>query len=206
LRALKNRFGPSDEIGVFSMGDAGLRGIDNPSEVFLAERAPGAPGSAVLAAIEGSRPLLVEVQALVGDVAHGSPRRVALGVDGGRVAMILAVLARRAGLDIAARDVFVNVAGGLETTEPAADLAVALAAASSLTGRALPARMTIFGEIGLAGEIRGVARLDARLREASRLGFETALVPAGSSPASSSGVRLQPVRHLAEALDTAHVA
>lgn len=206
LRALKNRFGPSDEIGVFSMGDAGLRGIDNPSEVFLAERAPGAPGSAVLAAIEGSRPLLVEVQALVGDVAHGSPRRVALGVDGGRVAMILAVLARRAGLDVAARDVFVNVAGGLETTEPAADLAVALAAASSLTGRALPARMTIFGEIGLAGEIRGVARLDARLREASRLGFETALVPAGSSPASSSGVRLQPVRHLAEALDAAHVA
>jgi DNA repair protein RadA/Sms len=206
LRALKNRFGPSDEIGVFSMGDAGLVGVGNPSEIFLAERARGCPGSAVLAAIEGLRPLLVEVQALVGEAAHGSPRRVALGVDASRVAMILAVLARRAGIDVAGRDVFVNIAGGLETTEPAADLAVALAAASSLTGRALPERMTILGEIGLAGEIRNVARLDARLREAGRLGFDTALVPAGSAAASSSEVRVRPVRHLAEALEAAAVA
>jgi DNA repair protein RadA/Sms len=205
LRALKNRFGPADEIGVFAMGDAGLRGIANPSEVFLAERASGSPGSAVLAAIEGSRPLLVEVQALVGETAHGSPRRVALGVDGGRLAMILAVLARRAGIDVGGRDVFVNIAGGIETTEPAADLAVALAAASSLAGRPLAERMTILGEIGLAGEIRSVARLDARLREASRLGFDTALVPAGAASASSSGLRLVVVRHLAEALDAAHV-
>jgi DNA repair protein RadA/Sms len=205
LRALKNRFGPADEIGVFSMGDSGLRGIANASEVFLAERAPGSPGSAVLAAIEGSRPLLVEVQALVGETAYGSPRRVALGVDAGRVAMILAVLARRAGIDVAGRDVFVNVAGGLETTEPAADLAVALAAASSLTGRPLAERTTILGEIGLAGEIRSVARLDARLREASRLGFDTALVPSGAASASSSGLRLLVVRHLAEALDAANV-
>ena len=206
LRALKNRFGPADEIGVFSMGDAGLRGIANASEVFLAERAPGSPGSAVLAAIEGSRPLLVEVQALVGESAYGSPRRVALGVDAGRVAMILAVLARRAGIDVAGRDVFVNVAGGLETTEPAADLAVALAAASSLTGRPLAERMAILGEIGLAGEIRSVARLDARLREASRLGFDTALVPSGAASTPSPGIRLVAVRHLAEALDRAGVA
>jgi len=206
LRALKNRFGPGDEIGVFAMGDSGLRGIDNPSEVFLAERAPGAPGSAVLAAIEGSRPLLVEVQALVGERANGTPRRVTLGVDAGRVAMILAVLARWAGFDLVGRDVFVNVAGGLETTEPAADLAVALAAASSLTGRALAERMTILGEIGLSGEIRGVARLDARLREASRLGFDTALVPQGAAPGASSGLRLIPVLHLAEALEAGRIA
>lgn len=206
LRALKNRFGPGDEIGVFAMGDSGLRGIDNPSEIFLAERAGGSPGSAVLAAIEGSRPLLVEVQALVGERANGSPRRVALGVDGARVAMILAVLARRAGIDVAGRDVFVNVAGGLETTEPAADLAVALAAASSLSGRPLPARMAIFGEIGLAGEIRSVARLDARLREAGRLGFDTALVPPGPASSGSPGVRLVAARHLAEALDAAQVS
>ncbi len=206
LRALKNRFGPADEIGVFSMGEAGLCGIPNPSEVFLAERASGAPGSAVLAVIEGSRPLLVEVQALVGEAAYGSPRRVALGVDAGRLAMILAVLARRAGVDVSGRDVFVNVVGGLETTEPAADLAVALAASSSLTGRALAERTTILGEIGLAGEIRSVSRLDARLREAARLGFDTALVPAGAASAFSSGLRLVPVRHLAEALAAANVA
>jgi DNA repair protein RadA/Sms len=206
LRALKNRFGPGDEIGVFSMGDAGLRGVENPSELFLAERAPGAPGSAVLASIEGSRPLLVELQALVGESAQGTPRRVALGVDGGRVAMILAVLARRAGIDVAGRDVFVNVAGGLETSEPAADLAVALATASSLSGRPLAERMTILGEIGLAGEIRSVSRLDARLREAARLGFESALVPAGSAASSASGMVLLPVRHLSEALNAARVA
>jgi DNA repair protein RadA/Sms len=206
LRALKNRFGPADEIGVFAMGDTGLRGIANASEVFLAERAPGSPGSAVLAAIEGSRPLLVEVQALVGETAYGSPRRVALGVDAGRVAMILAVLARRAGIDVSGRDVFVNIAGGLETTEPAADLAVALAAASSFTGRPIAERTAIFGEIGLAGEIRSVARLDARVREASRLGFDTALVPSGAASVSAVGMRLVVVRHVAEALDAAHVA
>jgi DNA repair protein RadA/Sms len=206
LRALKNRFGPADEIGVFSMGDAGLRGIPNPSELFLAERASGSPGSAVLAAIEGTRPLLVEVQALVGENAHGPPRRVALGVEGARLAMILAVLARRAGIDVGNRDVFVNVAGGIETTEPAADLAVALAAASSLAGRPLAERMAILGEIGLAGEIRSVSRLDARLREAARLGFDTAVVPAGVVAAASSGMRLKVVRHLSEALHAVEVA
>jgi len=206
LRALKNRFGPADEIGVFSMADAGLIGIGNPSELFLAERALGAPGSAVLAAIEGSRPLHVEVQALIGEAAYGSPRRVALGVDAGRLAMILAVLARRAGIDASGRDVFVNVAGGLTIDEPAADLAVALAAASSLSGRPLAPRMTILGEIGLAGEVRSVARVEARLREAGRLGFDSALVPSGAAPPSFAGLRVVPVRHLAEAVDAAQVA
>jgi DNA repair protein RadA/Sms len=206
LRALKNRFGPADEIGVFSMDEAGLRGVPNPSEVFLAERAPGAPGSAVLPVIEGSRPLLVEVQALVGETAYGSPRRVALGVDAGRLSMILAVLARRAGVDVGGRDVFVNVAGGLETQEPASDLAVALAASSSLTGRPVSERTTILGEIGLAGEIRSVSRLDARLREAARLGFDTAVVPAGTAAHGTSGIRIVAVRHLTEALVAANVA
>jgi DNA repair protein RadA/Sms len=206
LRALKNRFGPSDEIGVFTMNDTGLSGIGHPSAMFLAERAVGEPGSAVLAAIEGSRPLLVEVQALVGDTAFGSPRRTALGVDGGRVALILAVLARRAGMDVAGRDVFVNVAGGLDIAEPAADLAVALAAASSFAARAIPERWAILGEIGLAGEVRNVSRIEARLREAARMGFETALAPPGASGLDTSGLRVLPVRHLGEALAAAGVA
>ncbi len=206
LRTLKNRFGPGDEIGVFSMGDAGLRGVADPSEVFLAERARGRPGSAVLAAIEGVRPLLVEVQALVGETAPGSPRRVALGVDSGRVAMILAVLARRAGCDLLGRDVFVNVAGGLDLREPAADLAIALAAASSFTGRAVPERMTVIGEIGLAGEIRSVSRMEARLREAARLGFDAALVPESAQAAAPPGLRLIAVQDVAEALASAAVA
>ncbi len=206
LRAQKNRFGPSDEIGVFSMGERGLSGIANPSEIFLAERAEGSPGSAVLAAVEGSRPLLVEVQALVGEPAHGSPRRTSLGIDGGRLALILAVLQRRAGLDLASRDVFVNVAGGLTIDEPASDLAVALAAASSLAGRPIPRGFTLLGEIGLAGEVRSVSRLDARLKEAARVGFDTAIVPASAHDVVVPGVSLRPVRHLTEALAAASLA
>jgi DNA repair protein RadA/Sms len=203
LRAQKNRFGPSDEVGVFSMDERGLTGIANPSEIFLAERATGEPGSAVLAAVEGSRPILVEVQALVGEAAHGTPRRTALGIDGGRLALILAVLQRRAGLDCAARDVFVNVAGGLTIDEPASDLAVALAAASSLAGRPIPPGFTVLGEIGLAGEVRSVSRLEARLKEAARIGFDTALVPASAAGVVVPGVSLRPVRHLADALRAA---
>jgi DNA repair protein RadA/Sms len=149
LRSLKNRFGPSDEIAVFSMSEDGLRGVTSPSELFLAERPQGAAGSAVLAALEGTRPLLVEVQALVGEPIAGSPRRTALGVDGNRVAMILAVLERRAGVQIGARDVFVNVTGGLSVVDPAADLAVCAAAASSLRSVPLPEHWVIMGEIGL---------------------------------------------------------
>lgn len=177
LRTLKNRYGPSDEIGVFSMTDSGLRGVASPSEVFLAERPAGVPGSAVLAAIEGTRPLLLEVQALVGEPVLATPRRTALGVEAGRLALILAVLEKRAGLALGTRDVFVNVPGGLAVTEPAADLAIALAAASSLSGQPLPERTVVIGEIGLAGEVRSVSRLETRLREAHRMGFVAAIVP-----------------------------
>jgi DNA repair protein RadA/Sms len=200
LRTLKNRFGASDELGVFEMGDAGLTEVANPSRLFLARRATGVPGSAVLAAIEGSRPLLVEIQALVGPPIHGSPRRTVLGVDGARVAMILAVLQRRAGLELAQREVFVNVTGGLTLLEPGADLAVAAAVASSALGRSLPDACVVLGEIGLTGEIRGVARTAARLREAARLGFSRAVVP---REGGSTGVDLEvrEVAELAAALD-----
>ena len=189
LRAIKNRFGATDEIGVFSMGERGLEGVANPSELFLAERREQVPGSAVLAAIEGSRPLLIEVQALVGEPIQGSPRRTALGIDGGRVALILAVLQRRAGLDLGTRDVFVNLTGGMSVTEPAADLAVAVAVGSSLAGRPVVEGRIACGEVGLTGEIRSVGRIDSRLREAARLGFRSAVVPA-------AGPRLEPIEGL----------
>ena len=202
LRAVKNRFGPADELGVFAMTDEGLRAVDNPSEVFLAERPDAAPGSTVLPAIEGSRALLVEVQALVGEPAQGNPRRTALGIDAGRLALILAVLGRRAGLDVAARDVFVNVPGGIEVAEPAADLAIALSAVSSLTRRAISRHRVVFGELGLTGEIRSVSRVEARLKEAARLGFTSAVVPYSAATAVvPAGLDLLPVRHLLEALD-----
>ena len=202
LRSLKNRFGATDELAVFSMSEDGLRGVSNPSELFLAERPVGAPGSAVHAALEGTRPLLVEIQALVGEPVSGSARRTAVGVDGNRVAMLLAVLERRAGLALAARDVFVNVAGGLTIDEPAADLAVAAAAASSLARRALPERWIILGEVGLTGEIRAVARASLRIREAARLGFVGAVVPANVAAAEGAeNLRLVPARNLAEALE-----
>ncbi|ANM28782.1 DNA repair protein RadA [Acidobacteria bacterium Mor1] len=178
LRAIKNRFGATDEIGVFSMGERGLSGVANPSELFLAERQEQVPGSAVLAAIEGSRPLLIEVQALVGEPIQGSPRRTSLGVDGGRVALILAVLQRRAGLDLGSRDVFVNLTGGMSVAEPAADLAVAVAVGSSLAGLPVVEGRIACGEVGLTGEIRSVGRIESRLREAARLGFRSAVVPA----------------------------
>ena len=201
LRSIKNRFGPADELGVFTMTDRGLAGVASPSEIFLAERRDGEPGSAVLAAIEGTRALLVEIQALVGEPSQGTPRRTALGVDGGRLALILAVLQRRAGLDLASRDVFVNVPGGIEIAEPAADLAIALAAASSLSRRPLPRKRAVIGELGLGGEIRSVSRLDARLKEAARLGFTGALVPASAAGiAPPSGLKLIPVRHVGDAL------
>jgi DNA repair protein RadA/Sms len=202
LRTLKNRFGPSDELGVFSMTDRGLEGVASPSELFLAERATGTPGSAVVAAVEGTRPLLVEVQALLGEPTHATPRRTSLGIDANRLAMILAVLHRRAGVEVANRDVFLNVVGGMTIVEPAADLAVAAAAVSSDRHRPVPAAWTVAGEIGLTGEVRSVSRLEARLREASRLGFEAAVVPAGAGLRDPvDGVTLHAVRHLTEALD-----
>ena len=201
LRARKNRFGPSDEIGVFSMGDAGLRAVPHPSEVFLAERPSGAPGSVVLPALEGSRTVLVEVQALVGEPSQATPRRSALGVDPGRLALILAVLERRADVAVANRDVFVNVAGGLEIDEPAADLPIALAIASSLYSRPAPRGLLAAGEIGLAGEVRAVSRLGARLREGARMGFDQAVVAAGPTPVEApETITVHRVAHLREAL------
>jgi DNA repair protein RadA/Sms len=201
LRAHKNRFGPTDELGVFRMTEAGLVGVADPSGLLLAERPAGVPGSVVHAAIEGTRPLLVEVQALAGEPIQGSPRRTALGVDPARVALILAVLERRAGVPLVNRDVFVNVTGGLTLSETAADLTVATAVASSACGRAVPAGLVLAGEIGLTGEIRAVSRLASRLREAARLGFSSAVVPAAAAECEPiEGLRVLPARRLADAL------
>jgi DNA repair protein RadA/Sms len=187
LRAQKNRFGSTQELGVFHMGEAGLEGVANPSELFLAERRGDAPGSCVATLVEGSRPLLVEIQALVAPAGYGTARRTAIGIDDGRLALLLAVLDRRAGVDLVSRDVFANAAGGVRVSEPAADLAIALALASSRLDLPLPADVAACGEIGLGGEIRRVARLDLRVREAARLGFRRVLVPETGGKALPSG-------------------
>jgi DNA repair protein RadA/Sms len=177
LRSVKNRFGPTDEIGVFEMTDAGLSEVSNPSALFLADRRGEVSGAAVFAGMEGTRPVLVEIQALVGPSGFGTPRRAVVGWDSGRLAMVLAVLETRCGLVFGSNDVYLNVAGGLRITEPAADLAVAAALVSSLSGRPVPAETVVFGEIGLSGEVRPVGQMDARLKEAAKLGFTKALLP-----------------------------
>jgi DNA repair protein RadA/Sms len=198
LRAAKNRFGATDEIGVFEMGDAGLREVKNPSALFLNEGGERAAGAAVFAGIEGSRPVLVEFQALVAPSAYGTPRRAVVGWDSGRLAMILAVLETRCGLGFGARDVYLNVAGGLRISEPAADLAAAAALASSALDVALPQDCVVFGEISLSGEVRPVSRTEARLKEAAKLGFGRALGPAGS--AEGAGLPIVGVGRLADAV------
>jgi DNA repair protein RadA/Sms len=206
LRAHKNRFGSTQEIGVFEMRGAGLAEVRNPSAHLLAERPVGAPGSIVVASVDGARPLLVEVQALVAPASAGIGRRTAAGVDGNRVALLLAVLAQRAGCNVLDRDVFVNVAGGLRLGEPAIDLGIACAVASSARGRALDAHTVVFGEVGLAGEIRAVPLCDQRLAEAARLGFRRAIVPAQNvariarEGAEVSGLELVSVDRLITAL------
>lgn len=177
LRAVKNRFGPTDEIGVFAMTDAGLAEVANPSELFLADRADDATGAAVLAGIEGTRPVLVEVQALVAPSPLGTPRRAVVGWDQARLAMVMAVLEARCGVAIGANDVYLNIAGGLRIVEPAADLAVAAALLSSLSGTPVPRDAVVFGEIGLSGEVRPVSQSALRLREAAKLGFSRAIMP-----------------------------
>ncbi|MEK9671015.1 MAG: DNA repair protein RadA [Rhodospirillaceae bacterium] len=177
LRAVKNRFGPADEIGVFEMTGRGLEEVTNPSALFLSDHNDQAAGAAVFAGVEGSRPILVEIQALIAPSSLGTPRRAAVGWDSGRLAMILAVLEARCGLALGASDVYLNVAGGMRIGEPAADLAVAAALVSSLTGIPLPAGTVVFGEIGLSGEIRPVSRQDLRLKEAGKLGFKRAFAP-----------------------------
>ena len=178
LRTVKNRFGPTDEIGVFEMSDRGLREVPNPSELFLGERSAAAPGAAVFAGIEGTRPVLVEIQALVAPSPPGSPRRAVVGWDSARLSMVLAVLEAHCGVRFSQHDVYLNVAGGYRIAEPAADLAVAAALVSSLTGLALPVDCVYFGEISLSGAIRPVAHAQQRLKEAEKLGFSQAVMPA----------------------------
>ncbi len=205
LRAHKNRFGSTNEIGVFEMQSGGLREVKNPSELFLAERPKSAPGSVVLAALEGTRPVLVEVQALISPTSFGTPRRTCLGFDQNRAALLVAVLERRAGLQLLGCDIFVNVAGGMTLNEPAADLAVACALASSLKNVPLPNNMVIFGEIGLAGELRGVTQPDTRLGEAFKLGFQKALIPSSNPKRLNApqGMEVFGAKDIEQALDMA---
>jgi DNA repair protein RadA/Sms len=180
IRAVKNRFGEVSELGVFEMTGTGLRPVPNPSQLFLAERPTALPGSAVVCCIEGSRPILVEVQALVSRSLYGNARRMAIGIDPNRLSLLVAVLEKRAGLALVSEDVFVNVAGGMSIDEPAADLAVAAAIASSLRNRAVQQKTVVFGEIGLAGEIRAVTQAARRVREAAQMGFTRCILPKGN--------------------------
>ncbi|HEY9722804.1 MAG TPA: DNA repair protein RadA [Oscillatoriaceae cyanobacterium] len=202
IRGVKNRFGATNEVGIFEMIESGLREVTNPSELFLAERAPDASGSAIVPTMEGTRPLLIEVQALVSPSALAQPRRSATGLEYNRLVQILAVLEKRVGLGLAKSDVYLNVVGGLDISEPAADLGIALAVASSLRDLALPAGLVAIGEVGLNGEVRAVSNLEARLKEAAKLGFETALVPnhnlAGVTP--PKGLKVIGVNRLMEAI------
>jgi DNA repair protein RadA/Sms len=194
LRGVKNRFGATDEIGVFEMAQEGLREVANPSELFLGDRDSSAPGSAVFAGVEGTRPLLVEIQALVAPAAFGTPRRAVVGWDANRLSMLLAVLDARCGVSFAQHDVYLNIAGGLKITEPAADLAAAAALLSSLANTALPAEQVYFGEISLSGAIRQSGHMATRLREAQKLGFKAAVLPAAGE-IEPSGFKLKLHRH-----------
>lgn len=201
LRATKNRFGPSGELALFEMVGEGLRAVPDPSALLLAERPVGRPGTAVAACLEGSRPLLIEVQALVARGVPGAARRTAVGLDGPRLAMLVAVLEKE-GIPLYDRDIFMNVAGGVRITEPAADLAILAAIASSLRNRAIPGDLAILGEVGLTGEVRGVSRMTERVREAERHGFRRVLIPARCRiAAEGSGTEVIPVPGVREALD-----
>ncbi|MGA1026060.1 MAG: DNA repair protein RadA [Rhodobacteraceae bacterium] len=191
LRSVKNRFGPADEIGVFEMTGDGLAEVTNPSALFLSERGTPAPGSVVFAGIEGTRPVLCEIQALVAPTPHSQPRRSVVGWDGGRLAMVLAVLEARCAIPFAGLDVYLNVAGGLKIGEPAADLAVAAALLSAREDVALPPETVIFGEISLSGALRPVGQAENRLKEAQKLGFTSAIVPAGGKMVGDGGLAVQ---------------
>jgi DNA repair protein RadA/Sms len=204
LRAVKNRFGPTDEIGVFEMTDEGLSEVANPSALFLAERRGNIAGAAVFAGLEGTRPLLVEIQALVSASPQATPRRAVVGWDSGRLAMVLAVLEARCGLALAGQEVYLNVAGGLRIGEPAADLAVAAALVSAATGQEVPEQTVVFGEIGLSGEIRSVSQVDLRLKEAEKLGFTRAWIAPrrkqakikSNGPSGGPGLAIEEIAHL----------
>jgi DNA repair protein RadA/Sms len=208
IRAIKNRFGAVNEIGVFAMTEKGLKGVSNPSAIFLSQHTEPVPGSCVLVTLEGTRPMLVEIQALV-DSGGPSPRRLSVGLDRDRLAMLLAVLHRHAGVACADQDVFVNAVGGVRIGEPAADLAVMLAITSSLRGKALPKGFIAFGEVGLAGEVRPAPRGQERLREAAKLGFSVAVLPKANLPKKGDaamakaleGMTVHPVERIEEALE-----
>jgi DNA repair protein RadA/Sms len=203
VRAVKNRFGAISELGVFEMTGAGLRAVANPSQLFLAERPRNVPGSSVMCSMEGSRPMLVEVQALVSSSTFGNARRTASGLDHNRLSLLLAVLDKRAGLNFAADDVFVNVAGGMSIDEPAADLAIVAAVASSLRNRPIHGDAVVFGEVGLAGEIRATSQAPLRVREAAQLGFTRCILPDGNLAKADvpPGLEIVGVRTVGEALD-----
>jgi len=205
IRAIKNRFGAVSELGVFEMTGTGLRPVPNPSRLFLAERASGTPGSAVVCCVEGSRPILLEVQALVSTSTYGTARRMAIGIDPNRLALLLAVLEKRAGLSLAGDDVYVNIAGGMSIDEPAADLSVVAAVASSVRNRGVLPATAVFGEVGLSGEIRGIPQAALRIREAVQMGFTRIVLPATnvdpSDAEGSAGCDLVGVREVGEALD-----
>ncbi len=200
LRATKNRFGSTNEIGVFEMGSSGLVEVPNPSAAFLSGRPEAAPGSAVVCTVEGTRPLLVEIQALVSPSHFGMPRRTAAGVDYNRLLLLLAVLERRAGLQLASQDVYVSVAGGMGVSEPAADLGIAVAVASSLRDRPVDPRAVAVGEVGLAGEVRTVSQMERRLLEASRMGFSRAVGPRAEAVGRSGVIEYVPVEDVAAAV------
>jgi DNA repair protein RadA/Sms len=204
VRAVKNRFGAVSELGVFEMTGSGLQPVANPSKLFLAERALGTPGSAVLCCLEGSRPILVEVQALVSTSTYGNARRMAIGIDQNRLSLLLAVLEKRAGLALAGDDVYVNIAGGMAIDEPAADLSVVAAVASSVRNRGLAPATAVFGEVGLSGEVRGIPQAALRIREASQMGFTRIVLPSANTQRSSDvpgEIELVGVRTIGEALD-----
>jgi DNA repair protein RadA/Sms len=207
LRSVKNRFGATSEVGVFEMRERGLVEITNPSEAFLAERMVNAPGSAIAVTMEGTRPILVEVQGLTSPTTFGNPRRTPNGVDFNRLLLIAAVLARRVGLRLGEQDVFVNVVGGIQVEEPAADLAMAVALASSLKDLPVKADTVLIGEVGLSGELRMVGQMPARLREAAKLGFRTAIVPhrVRKGEPWPEGINVVEVRSLRQALESALV-
>ena len=205
VRAVKNRFGAVSELGVFEMTGAGLKPVPNPSKLFLSERATGIPGSAVLCCVEGSRPLLVEVQALVSTSTYGNARRMAVGIDQSRLSLLLAVLEKRAGLSLAGDDVYVNIAGGMAIDEPAADLSVVAAVASSVRNRGLAPSTAVFGEVGLSGEVRGIPQAALRIREAAQMGFTRIVLPSANVERTDGTIRegaeLVGVRTVGEALD-----
>ncbi|MGC9334104.1 MAG: DNA repair protein RadA [Anaerolineae bacterium] len=205
LRSVKNRFGSTHEVGVFEMTEQGMIEVTNPSEAFLAERLPNTAGSSIAVTMEGTRPLLVEIQALASTTSFGLPRRTANGVDFNRLLLLVAVLSKRVGLKLFDQDVFVNVVGGLRVNEPAADLAVALAIASSFRNASLPADLAAIGEVGLSGEVRSVSHLSRRLNEAAKLGFSRCIVPATRRQATSVPPNMEviPVRSLTDALSAA---